>query len=299
MLDARLIGGSSARREEAGLNYYPYHIGDFRSGTVNMSRRARWIYRDMLDVYYDTERPLPLDLDSLCAVLGVESDDERAIVERLLRFKFEKTDDGYRNEVCDRVIADYHQKAETARTNGGRGGRKRNRSATEPEPTGFRSGSDPQPSSVPGSTPDGRRSEANQEPRTNISTPDGVDKRELRFDAFRYLTEQCEVSDQTAKDWIKHRKEKKAAPTKTAIDGIMREAVKARMTLDAALAMACERGWQGFKASWVNEGTTAPPRSGRADAISNYAAAAAAARGEGNAQSGGGNVIDGSAERID
>ncbi|MEN7527004.1 YdaU family protein [Cupriavidus sp. DL-D2] len=100
------------------MNYYPFHIGDFRSGTVNMSRLSRWIYRDMLDVYYDTEKPLPSDFELLCDQIGVESDDERRIVERLLRLKFAKSEDGYRNETCDRVIAEYRARAETAKANG-------------------------------------------------------------------------------------------------------------------------------------------------------------------------------------
>lgn len=103
------------------MNYYPFHIGDFRSGTVNMTRQTRWIYRDMLDIYYDDEKPLPLDLDLLCNQIGAESEDERRIVERLLRFKFVKTDDGYWHEICDRVITDYHKKAEIAQANGKKG----------------------------------------------------------------------------------------------------------------------------------------------------------------------------------
>jgi uncharacterized protein YdaU (DUF1376 family) len=125
------------------VNYYPFHIGDFRSGTVNMTRQTRWIYRDMLDIYYDDEKPLPLDLDLLCNQIGAESDDERRIVERLLRFKFVKTDDGYWHEICDRVITDYHKKAEIAQANGKLGGRPRKAVANETQ------------------------SEANQEPITN------------------------------------------------------------------------------------------------------------------------------------
>ena len=83
-----------------------------------MSRLARWIYRDMLDVYYDTETPLPSDLDLLCDTLGVESDDERRIVERILRLKFEPRDDGYHHSVCDRVIEEYRARVETAKANG-------------------------------------------------------------------------------------------------------------------------------------------------------------------------------------
>ena len=145
------------------MNYYPFHIGDFRSGTVNMTRLARWIYRDLLDVYYDTEGPLTDDFEALCDSVGVESVDERRIVERLLRFKFVKCDDGYRNEVCDRVIAEYKLKAETAKANGKRGGRPRKQSGGDEKPSGFLSGSDPQPTGDPAET----GLKTNQEPITN------------------------------------------------------------------------------------------------------------------------------------
>lgn len=124
------------------MHYYQHHIGDFRSGTVNMSRQARWIYRDMLDVYYDTEQPLPLDMDKLCDDIGVESDQERAIVERLLRFKFEKTETGYRHTRCDEEIAAYHKKATQAKVNGGQGGRPPKDKANQNKPSGFPIGSD-------------------------------------------------------------------------------------------------------------------------------------------------------------
>lgn len=144
------------------MNYYPFHIGDFRSGTVNMTRQARWIYRDMMDVYYDAENPLSLDLDVLCDQLGVDAADERAIVERLLRFKFAKTEDGYTHEVCERVIAEYRAKAETAKANGKLGGRPGKALDNQNKPSGFPSGSDPVASGVAVVT----GSEANQEPIT-------------------------------------------------------------------------------------------------------------------------------------
>lgn len=146
------------------MHYYPFHIGDFRSGTVNMSRQARWIYRDMMDIYYDTEQPLPLDLDQLFDMLGAESGDEKSIVERHLKFKFEKSDDGYRHEICDKTIAEYHAKAVTARENGKLGGRPKH---SKNKPSGFPSGSNP----VPNPNPDLTGSEANQEPITNNQEP--------------------------------------------------------------------------------------------------------------------------------
>ncbi|WP_080408735.1 YdaU family protein [Burkholderia ubonensis] len=156
------------------MNYYPHHIGDFRSGTVNMSRVERWIYRDLIDVYYDTEKPLPLDLDAVCYAVGVSAEEERRAVANLLRFKFTQTDAGYVHERCEIEIAAYRLRAETAQENGKKGGRPKKRTAsesgtkqnpaeTQEKPSGFSSGSDP----VASGPPDITGSKTNQEPRTN------------------------------------------------------------------------------------------------------------------------------------
>lgn len=58
------------------------------------------------------------------------------------------------------------------------------------------------------------------------------------------------IGEQVIFDFLKLRKAKKAPLTETAIDGIKREAVKARITLEDALRTCIERGWQAFKAEW-------------------------------------------------
>lgn len=144
------------------MNYYPFHIGDFRSGTANMSRLQRAIYRDLLDICYDTEKPLPLDMEELHYAVGAQSEEERHIVEQVLRFKFVKQDDGYHHEICEKVIAEYHAKAEVAKANGKLGGRPAKAKANPKEPSGLSVGT--------GSEPDRNRigtgSQANQEPIT-------------------------------------------------------------------------------------------------------------------------------------
>ena len=59
------------------------------------------------------------------------------------------------------------------------------------------------------------------------------------------------VDETVARDFIALRKAKKAALTLTALQGIEREAAKARTPLGDALRTCCERGWQGFKAEWL------------------------------------------------
>jgi hypothetical protein len=72
------------------------------------------------------------------------------------------------------------------------------------------------------------------------------------------------ISPQIVKDFTALRQKVRAPITKTAVDGINREAAKAGLTLEAALTMCCERGWRGFKAEWVGDATKAAlPGGGR------------------------------------
>lgn len=116
------------------MHHYPHHIGDFRAGTVNMTRLERWLYRDMLDVYYDSEQPLPLDVGKLCRELGARADDEKIAIAEILDFKFTRTDRGYVHERCEAEIEAYRAKAETAKENGKKGGRPKKARDIPPAP---------------------------------------------------------------------------------------------------------------------------------------------------------------------
>lgn len=59
------------------------------------------------------------------------------------------------------------------------------------------------------------------------------------------------VSVQVWNDFLKARRALRAPVTATALKGIEREAVKAGLTLEAALQICCERSWRGFKAEWL------------------------------------------------
>lgn len=94
--------------------YYSHHIGDFRSGCHNMTRQERWLYRDMLDVYYDTEKPLPDSLEEICKLIGSRGETESAMVSEILSLKFQKTDQGWWHERCDLEIKKFHKNVEQA-----------------------------------------------------------------------------------------------------------------------------------------------------------------------------------------
>ena len=90
------------------MNYYDFHVGDFRSATSHLTRIERSIYRDMIDMYYDTEEPLPLDLKTLNRKLAARSEEEQQAVIALLDEFFIKTESGYFNSRCDEEIQKYH-----------------------------------------------------------------------------------------------------------------------------------------------------------------------------------------------
>jgi hypothetical protein len=61
------------------------------------------------------------------------------------------------------------------------------------------------------------------------------------------------VADSVWQDWLILRKTKRAAVTQSAVDGIVREATKAGISLQEALETCCMRGWSGFKAQWLKD----------------------------------------------
>ena len=67
------------------------------------------------------------------------------------------------------------------------------------------------------------------------------------------------VDPQVAQDFTALRNKLRAPITATAVAGIKREADKAGLTLNSALAMCCERGWRGFKADWAKPDPSAKP----------------------------------------
>lgn len=51
------------------MNYYPFHIGDYASATRHLSWDEDAAYRRLLDLYYTTEKPIPLDERSVFRLL--------------------------------------------------------------------------------------------------------------------------------------------------------------------------------------------------------------------------------------
>ncbi|AWY45353.1 putative phage DNA replication protein O [Glaesserella parasuis 29755] len=92
----------------------------------------------------------------------------------------------------------------------------------------------------------------------NTSLTGSINAREKKS-ADLILLEKFGITEQLAKDFIVHRKAKKSPITETALKGFQREADKAKIPIQQAIAISIERGWRGFNAGWdwQNDGVSA------------------------------------------
>lgn len=91
------------------MNHYPHHIGDFNTATRHLSRIERSVYRDMLDMYYDSETALDgSDMGNLARRLCCVTETEVAAMHYVLGEFFEQQDDGrWVHHRCERELAAY------------------------------------------------------------------------------------------------------------------------------------------------------------------------------------------------
>jgi len=90
------------------MYYYQHHIGDYRKDTSHLSLIEHGIYRQLLDLYYITEKPL--DKKSI-RLIGARTDQEIATAELILNEFFEKKGTKYFHKRCDDEIQNYKLKS--------------------------------------------------------------------------------------------------------------------------------------------------------------------------------------------
>lgn len=204
------------------MNYYQFHIGDYKSHTHHLSPIEDIIYRRLLDVYYLQEHPLNAGSASVARQINMREYEKD--VELVLNEFFTLTDDGWNNYRADKEIGAYKAKIKQASNAGKVSAERRFNSRSTDVLTDVQLTN-------------------NHKPITNkhsISKPDDV--------ILSVWT-----------DFVAHRKLKKATITETVINSIRKEAKKAGISFEDALAETCARGWQGFKAEWYKKSEPAKP----------------------------------------
>jgi len=93
------------------LHHYPHNIGDFDKATRHLTRIERSIYRDLIELYYDTEQQLTLDTAALCRLILARTNEESTAVEQTLNEFFTKTPTGWYHHRCEVELDKYRANA--------------------------------------------------------------------------------------------------------------------------------------------------------------------------------------------
>ncbi len=97
--------------------------------TNQMNRTERWLYRDLLELYFILGHALPGQLESVLHLYHLHisaetlSTGEQEILIKILVQQFEATSQGYRHSACEQQISRAAMRAQVAQKNGRRGGR--------------------------------------------------------------------------------------------------------------------------------------------------------------------------------
>lgn len=201
------------------MHYYPHNIADYRKDTRFLTKLQHWAYRELLDEYYLSERPITKNEKDLFWRMGATTDEEQNAVKTVLQGFFEETEDGFIHKRCDVEIQIFKEYVEKKSRAGKASGLSRSKTNTCSTPVQHEVGDVQQTNT--------------QEPRpkNKINTPEGVDT-------------------QLWNDYLKIRKAKRSPITETALQAIEREAAKAGKSLSQAITLCVENGWVGFKADW-------------------------------------------------
>lgn len=165
------------------MNYYPFHIGDYRSHTAHLTLLQDLAYRRLLELYYLHERALPPD-PALCARrigMSMHLEDVQVVLEDF----FVLDEEGYRNKRCDEILAKFISQREKAQKAGIESGRVR-RAWAERRENNRRAGVGPESNEAP---TDGQR------PLDALSTEAERPVNELPADVQHPLDEHSTVNE--------------------------------------------------------------------------------------------------------
>lgn len=89
------------------MNLYMFHIQDFYGRTWHLDNLARWIYRDLISLYYQNEKPLVDDLNELAHKIRCRTDEEKTALREVLAEFFTLKKGKYHHSRIDREIKNY------------------------------------------------------------------------------------------------------------------------------------------------------------------------------------------------
>lgn len=201
------------------MHYYQFNIGDYKAHTAHLDPLEDIAYRRMLDWMYLHEKPLPEEVELIARAIGMRT--HRECIAIVLQEFFLLGDSGYTHPRVMKEIQAFHDKKDKAK-------QAANARWSKAKANAMRTHSE---------------SNTKHKPLTNKQEPSNKAATRLKLVKPNYVSEQI---------WNDFNKQRKSKLTETALKQIIKQADLAGWTLEQALTESITRGWQSFKAEWVN-----------------------------------------------
>jgi uncharacterized protein YdaU (DUF1376 family) len=147
--------------------FYKRYPGDYSRDTVHLSMIEDGAYNRLIDFYYSSEKPLPLDVKKIYRIARAVEKAEQQAVDMVLEEFFALEVDGYHQKRIDAEIVKSIPKASANQSNGKLGGRppKNKQSENPPDnPNDDAEGEKTKPKNNPQNNPLGSEVETHQKP---------------------------------------------------------------------------------------------------------------------------------------
>lgn len=96
------------------MHYYQFNISDYRKDTIHLTHQEHYIYRGLIDMYYESEKPLTLDKRRLLRLLSCAYD-QIDMLDNVLADFFIETQKGYTHPRIEAELEKIYQKSGKAR----------------------------------------------------------------------------------------------------------------------------------------------------------------------------------------
>lgn len=223
------------------MNFYQRHIGDFARDTAHLSQGQIGAYDLLLDFYYASEKPLPLESSDLYRIARAFTREEQKNVAKIISTFFTRADDGYVQKRVQEEIekANLKKIKAQASANARWGGCERNANAL--------------PSQCLGNahqTPDTRQEEKEEAGAPAEPSPgaDDAPPPAPRFNAMKALLPDY-VRPEAWAEWVESRRASRKPVTEFAARQALRQLDEFRNAghdPNASLTQSARNGWQGL-----------------------------------------------------
>jgi uncharacterized protein YdaU (DUF1376 family) len=231
------------------MHFYQHNIGDFDKATRHLSRIERSIYRDLIEFYYDIEKPLPIDIHIVCRKIIAKSNEETTAVEQVLSEFFKETPIGWYHIRCEEELERFRcstsQKSEAGKASAAKK-KEKLKQALNGNSTSVKQ-------TIDGASTKQETITNNQEPLTKEDTAQAP-----KFNFAKEL-EIMGVEENAITTWLAVRKKKKAVNSEIALNGFKREVAKAGLSIADAVTLCIEKSWSGLEADWIKPKQHAAP----------------------------------------